>query len=129
MLADDAAEAGGKLYVHGGAWDRIQTSTLPTTIARMALVIAFSVDYNEALKDHPILIDLVDDDDKAAGGIHLSGVIKVGHPPGIQRGDPTSVAQVIRLENLFLDRLGGYRFRVFDGDELLASARFQLADH
>src|SRR5712691_1511081 len=107
MLADDAAAVGGKLYVHGGGWDVIHTPTMPATIARIALVITFKVEYDEALADQALVIDLVDEDDQPAGGVHLRGTLVVGHPPGMRRGEPSFVSQALRFESLMFDHFGG----------------------
>ena len=128
LLADDAIEAGGKLYVHGAGWDRVHLGNVPGTVARMALVLAFEVDYTEALREQRILIDLVDEDDHKHPGVHINGAIKVGHPPGIEPGDPSHVSQAVRIENLTFEHVGGYRFRIFlnDGETALASIPFRI---
>jgi hypothetical protein len=128
MLADDAIVAGGKLYVHGGGWDVIQLATMPATVARLALVITFRVEYDEALTDQTLVIDLVDEDDQPAAGVHLQGILAVGHPPGVRRGAPSFASQALRFESLQFDHFGGYRFRVFlnDQESPLASLPFRL---
>src|SRR5436305_1159904 len=51
MLADNALVADGKLYIHGGAWDRLTVSQVPV-IANMALVMVVSIAAeDEALLD------------------------------------------------------------------------------
>jgi hypothetical protein len=129
MLADDAAVLGGKLYVHGGGWDWVQVAAMPTTIARMALVVTFRVEYGEALTDHKLVIDLVDEDDQVTGDVRVEGTLTVGHPPGLRRGEASFVSQALRFEGLRFDHFAGYRFRIFlnDQEPALASMPFRLA--
>ena len=129
MLADDATAIGGKLYVHGGGWDIVHATAVPTTVARMALVLTIKVEYDEALKDQSLTIDLVDEDDQPAAGVRIEGVLRVGHPPDSRPGEPTYVSQALRFEAIKLDRIGRYHFRVFVGgeDAPFASIPFRLS--
>jgi hypothetical protein len=129
MLADDAAAIGGKLYVHGGGWDTIHTPAMPATIARIALVLTVQVEYDEALRDQPLRIDLVDEDDQPQGDVRAEGVLRVGHPPDSRPGEPTFVSQALRFESVRFDHAGRYRFRVFLGEAEtpLASLPFRLS--
>ena len=116
MLADDATRADGKLYIHGGGWDELRTTATPPTVARIAVIITLRVGYEEALTDQRLKIDLVDEDDQPHPAVMVMGIVRTGHPPGLRRGDPIFVSEVVRLESLQFERTGGYRFRVFLND-------------
>ena len=125
LLADAATVENGKLYVHGGGWSVINTRELPVTHASMALALIFRVEYSEALSDHAISIELLDEDDQAIGA-RVDGVIHVGHPPRTRPGTPAFVPQAIRFNLLRFEREGGYRFRVSVSGEEIASVPFRL---
>ncbi|HEX6262417.1 MAG TPA: hypothetical protein VF097_06175 [Actinomycetota bacterium] len=125
MLADAATVENGKLYVHGGAWSVINVRELPVTHPSMALALVFRVEYTEALEDHPIVIELLDEDDQPVGP-RIDGIIHVGHPPRMPPGTPSFVPQAIRFNNIRLEREGGYRFRVTVRDDEVASVQFRV---
>ena len=125
MLADAATVENGKLYVHGGAWSVINARSFPVTHPSLALALVFRVEYTEALEDHPIAIELLDEDDHALGP-RIDGVIHVGHPPRMKPGTPAFVPQAIRFNLVPFEREGGYRFRVTVDGEEIASVPFRV---
>lgn len=126
LLADAAVVERGKLYIHGAGWDTIWTAALPTTHPAMALALLFRVEYSEALKDLPIAIDLVDEDNQPVG-VRIQGNINVGRAAGTNPGDPIFVPQAITLNMLNLPKMGGYEFRVTSGDAHLGSVVFRVS--
>lgn len=126
MLADMASVENGKLFIHGGGWSVVNTTELPVTHSSLTLALIFRVEYNEALEDHPVTIDLLDEDDTALGP-RVEGVIRVGHPPGTRPGTPSFVPQALRFNMIRFESEGGYRFRVSAGEEELASVPFRVS--
>jgi hypothetical protein len=120
MLADAASVEGGKLFIHGGGWDTIDVAAVPATHPAMALVLIFRIEYDEALADIPIVIELLDEDDKPLE-LRLEGKINAGHPPRLRRGMPTFHPLALAFPMLTFQHEGGYRFRVTSGDRELAS--------
>ena len=120
MLADAASVESGKVFVHGGGWDTIYAAAIPTTHPTMALVLIFQINYDEALSDIPIVIELLDEDDKPLE-LRVEGKISAGHPPRLQRGAPTFHPLALTFNMLTFDHEGSYRFKVTSGDDLLAS--------
>ena len=120
MLADAASVESGKIFVHGGGWDTIYAAAIPTTHPTMALVLIFQINYDEALSDIPIVIELLDEDDKPLE-LRVEGKISAGHPPRLQRGAPTFHPLALTFNMLTFDNEGSYRFKVTSGDDLLAS--------
>lgn len=125
MLADAATVADGKLYIHGGGWGVITGDTLPLTQPSMSLVWTLRVEYDEAMQDIPLTIDLLTEEDQAAG-VHVEGIVNVGHPPGSRRGSPSSVHQALTFAALPFQEAGGYRFRISSGEQELASVPFTI---
>lgn len=125
LLADAAAVADGKLYVHGAGWDQIQTQSLPAVHPSMALALVFSVDYDEAMTEIPFRLELLDEDDGEMG-IQGEGLLTTGHGPTTRRGSPTLAPMAFTLPNLTFQKAGGYRFKVSSGDVELASIPFSV---
>jgi hypothetical protein len=125
MLADAASVERGKLFVHGGGWDTIDVAAIPATHPTMALVLVFRIDYDEALADIPILIELLDEDDKPRE-LRVEGRINAGHPPRLRRGMPTFHPLALTFNMLTFDHEGGYRFKVTSGEHDLASISLQV---
>jgi hypothetical protein len=126
MLADAASVEGGKLFVHGGAWDSINVPGVPAMHPTMALVLIFRIGYDEALNDIPITIELMDEDDQPFGP-RIQGVINAGHPPRSRRGTPTFYPLAMPFNMLSFEHEGGYRFRISSGEDgEIASIPFQV---
>lgn len=125
FLADAAQTENGKLFVHGGGWDTIGATQFPTTHPTMALVWILKVDYDEALEDLPIQVELLTEDNQPVGP-RVEGVINAGHAPRKKRGTPTFIPQTFTLNLLKFDAPGGYHFRIASGDEELGSVPFQI---
>lgn len=125
MLADAATVENGKLYVHGGGWSVIHSRDFPVTHPSMSLALVFRVEYTEALEDHPVTIELLDEDDREMGPV-VRGTINVGHPPRMKPGTPAFVPQAIRLNLITFEQEGGYRFRISVDGEEIASMPFRV---
>lgn len=125
MLADAASVAEGKLYVHGGAWDRIATKSLPTTHPTMTLVLVFRVEYSEALQDIPVRIEILDEDNQPLGQA-IQGMINAGHAPRTVPGTPAFAPFTWTLNGMQFERAGRYRFRVLEGEREIASVPFEV---
>lgn len=125
MLADAASVERGKLFIHGGGWDTIDVPAIPAVHPALALVLIFQIDYDEALSDIPIVIELLDEDDKPLE-LRIEGKINAGHPPRLRRGMPTFHPLALSFPMLTFQHEGGYRFRVTSGDHELASVSLRV---
>ena len=125
MLADAARVESGKLFIHGGGWDNITTESVPTTHPSMALVLTVQVEYDEALRDIPLSIQLLDEDGNEVG-FRLDGQLNVGLAPGSKKGSPSYVHQAITLNMLQFEQGGGYSFLVTSGDDELERVPFSV---
>ncbi len=125
MLADAARVESGKLFIHGGGWDTIDVGTIPATPPTMALVLVLRIEYEEALADIPIVIELLNEDDKPLE-LRVEGKINAGHPPRTRRGTPTFHPLAMAFNMITFDHEGGYRFKVTSGEYELASIPFRV---
>jgi hypothetical protein len=125
MIADAAVVERGKLYIHGGGWDTIYAATIPAAHPAMALAILLRLEYAEALKDIPIAIELVDEDEHPVG-VRIEGKVNVGHAAGTKPGAPIFVPQAITLNGLQLPKEGSYNFRITSGSRVLGSVVFRV---
>jgi hypothetical protein len=79
LVADRAEVVNGKLYLMGGAWDRIQPPTFPH---RMILGIALGVRIPFAHTDdqHTVAVEMNQDDQRLVG---FEAKLTTGRPPGM----------------------------------------------
>jgi hypothetical protein len=117
MLADAAVVASGKLYVHGGGWDRLGSVTFPMTHPTMSVVLLLSVEYDEALVNHEMNVVLVLDQTEV--GPKRLGTLNVGHPPGMTRGASILVPLVLDFPGLTLEKPGRYEWVVSVDSQIL----------
>jgi hypothetical protein len=84
LLADGAQVQGGKLYVLGGGWDRLQFPSYPSTLP-IGLAFGVRVPWNETNRKHSFVIRGVsaDANDEL---FRAEGEFEVGRPPGVPRG-------------------------------------------
>lgn len=78
-MADRAEVVNGKLYLMGGAWDRISPTTFPH---RMILGIALGVRIPFAHTDdqHTVAVELLQDEQRLIG---FEAKLTTGRPPGM----------------------------------------------
>ncbi len=115
MLADAARVADNKLYVFGGQWDRLYTTTFPATHAGLTVVLVIEVSYVEALTDHHLKVALMRDGE--AMGPEARGVINVGHAPGTTLGAPSYVPIALPFEQILFPYAGRFEWVVTLNDE------------
>jgi hypothetical protein len=127
MLADAARVESGKLYVHGGGWDRVTAAGFPTVHPGLAVVLVFRIEYDEALTDIPIAV-ILDTEDGVAVGPQVDGMISAGHPPGTKRGAPAFHPLAITFNGIQFEAAGGFQFRVVGGDEELVRIPFTVQE-
>jgi len=84
LLCDGAQVVGGKLYVLGGAWDRLQFPSYPQTYP-MGLAFGVRVPWTESNRAHTFAIRGVNADGDAEL-FKAEGQFEVGRPPGTPRG-------------------------------------------
>jgi hypothetical protein len=123
MLADAATVAGGKLYVHGGGWSRLEVDGVPTTHPSFSLVFALELDGTEAPGPASLDFDLVLGDEPVA---EVRGWIDVpaGRPAG---GPPALVTNELTFTNVPLPVTGAYELRIAAAGERLGRLDLHVA--
>ncbi len=124
FVADHAETINGKLYIHGGYWNRLAFPEYPATAPGMALVVVLRIPFRDPQQPHQFSIGLIDSD-----GVRLpfkvDGDFMIGSSPQTRRGDPTLLPLAIPVQGLDIERPGDYSFVVdVDGIEL---ARYQIS--
>jgi len=111
MLADEAAVYDGKLFIHGGGWDRITANQFPTAHPKLAVVMIICVEYSEALDPAQVRVRLMDEDgnDMNVGAV---GNMMFGHAPGMKRGQETLAPIALPFVGVTFSRAGRYRFDI-----------------
>jgi hypothetical protein len=127
FLADRAEAINGKLYVMGGAWDRLQVPELPGPLpVSISVAVVITVPWSLTNRQFTFSLELVDVDnapvqlsDEADGGL-FSIPFEVGRPPGLREGRPQkNVLCVMIGPGLQFEKPGTYSFRgLIDGEEL-----------
>lgn len=110
VLADAAAVAEGKSYIHGAGWDNIVTRVLPTTLIA-AVAILVRIPWAETNEEHVIGLDILDADGhsilpKDPGP--LRGKLNVGRPAHIEAGEDQVMSFAISLNGTVIERVGRY---------------------
>jgi hypothetical protein len=109
MLSDWAESVNGKLYMQGGAWDRI----VANTPASFAVSVVVRVEYNETNVRRHAVLALVDEDGSpfpAEAPVRFELDFEVGRPPGMQVGQVQTVNFAGKIGGLIFPP-GGYRFQ------------------
>lgn len=108
MLSDAASVSEGKLYVHGGGWDRIFTPSFPTTHPSHAIALLIEIAYDEALADHTLAVELIKDGEPL--GLKSEARVRVGHAPLQTRGAPTMVPFALTFPMVTFPEAGRYEW-------------------
>jgi hypothetical protein len=106
IVSDYAQVVGGKLYLMGGGWD-VLTVNQPLPMAQyLGVAASFKVGWNETNELHNLEIEFANE--RGEGLAKIGGMLEVGRPPGIPRGQDQR-AQL--AGNLFVQiaELGTYR--------------------
>ena len=125
FLADHAEAINGKLYVMGGAWDRLQVPELPGPLpVPISVAVVITVPWSLTNKQFTFSLELVDVDNAPVVSAEEGGVFsipfEVGRPPGLREGRPQkNVLSVTIGAGIEFEQPGTYSFRgMIDGDEL-----------
>ncbi len=104
LLSDSAQVAGDKLYVLGGGW-----SFTGPQVGPMALAVLVQVDWHEANRPLPFVLELVDPDGAPVllgeenQPVRVEGQVEVGRPPGHPEGTAINVPLALGFGSLPLE--------------------------
>jgi hypothetical protein len=83
LVADRAEVVAGKLYLMGGAWDRMRPTRFPHTMV-LGLAIGIRIPYRETDGDHRVSILIEHEETRLVG---FEAKLTTGRPPGMQGMD------------------------------------------
>ena len=106
QLADHAEVLNGKLYMMGGAWDRLHISDINTPVA-LSIVIGVLVPWSLTNEPHQLQIRIEDED---GSQIHPDGqaTLNMGRPVTATKGQCFRAMTVLGLQ-LALPKFGAFR--------------------
>lgn len=125
MLADAAAVAEGKLYIHGGQWDQVFAHSLPFRHPSMSIVLVIEVPYNDALHSHELEI-LLELDGNVLESPRILGQLETGHAPGSVLGAPGFVSLALPIQDLKLEEQGRYDWLIKLDGEIATRVSMQM---
>ena len=96
ILADAAEVTGGKLYLLGGGFDRINIASPLPQRRRMALAVSISVPWASTNERHRLTLDFVDEDGNKQANVE--GEFEVGRPPGAKAGQTQRIQLALQAE-------------------------------
>ena len=123
IVADGAQVAEGKLYLMGGAWNRLSVSQFPSP-APIAVAIGLLVGWDETNHTHTTRLTIEDEDGHLVlGPIELS--FEVGRPAGSPAGEEQRVVMAVNGQ-VSIPGPGGYALVVRLGEAELARTTFRV---
>ena len=130
VLADAAATADGKHYIHGAGWDTIYAAAFPVQHPLLAVAIRLRVPWTATNQPHSLELDIVDEDGHSVlpepPGV-LKAEINVGRPAQLEPAQDQVVPLTFNLRSLTFEMQGSYSVLVrIDGSEE-GRSRFRVA--
>jgi hypothetical protein len=119
MLADAAAVADGKLYVHGGGWSRLLVEAIPARYPGFALVFALEVDEDDRPGRIPLAFTVVAGDEPTA---EVRGWVDVSDPR-----PAATITNQVTFADVPLPVAGDYTVRIASGDVELGGVGLHVA--
>ncbi len=110
VLADAAEVVGGKLYMLGGGWERINVRTGFPFDHKMAVAVSVLVPWNRTNEKHALRLELVDEDGKVL--VPIDGQFEIGRPPGAIQGQMQRVLVAFGI-GFKIERAGTYSINGF----------------
>lgn len=89
MLADSAQAVGGKLYILGGGFDRINMPSVPFN-HRFDLAMLIEVPWGATNQPYQIVVEMLDADGEPMG-YRVDATMETGRPPGTRQGTSLTV--------------------------------------
>ena len=96
ILADAAEVNGGKLYLLGGGFDRVNIASPLPQRRRMALAVSISVPWASTNERHRLTLDFMDEDGNRQANVE--GEFEVGRPPGTKAGQTQRIQLALQAD-------------------------------
>jgi hypothetical protein len=128
LLADHAEAVNGKLYVIGGAFNRLYAGGAPPVVhPHLSVATVLTIPWPATGMSHNVSLTLEDADGQLLLPMGaLEAAFEVSRPVGMKDGDESLVPFVFDINGLELGRFGDYLFRLHVDGRPLGEARFRL---
>lgn len=123
LLCDWAAAIEGKLYAQGAGWTEIQADTE----THFSIAVLVHVPYARTNEKIDLGLRLLTEDGEpfpSEKPLVTNAAMEVGRPPGIEKGEETSVPFAVRANRIKFP-VGGYRFEASIDGEISAIVSFR----
>lgn len=130
VLADAAAAAEGKHYIHGAGWDTIFSGAFPVQHPLLSVAARLRIPWTATNQPHKLGLDVIDADGSSIlpdppGPI--AGEINMGRPAHLSPGDDQVACLVFNLQGLQFESTGTFSVTfTIDGSEE-ARSTFKVA--
>jgi hypothetical protein len=121
--ADHAEAMNGKIYVHGGYWNRLNFPSFPQLV-NLTLVAVLNVPFAKYQADHKFSIGMRDLDGNALP-LDVQGNFRVGANPTMEYGDPTVMPIAVPVIGLPITHPADYVFTFSVDDTPLGDFAFR----
>jgi hypothetical protein len=106
FTADHAVVESGKLYVSGGAWNRVAYPAFPA-VQTIAVAAILHIPWRAHGQSHAFLIEFEDADSQKVGG-RLEGRFEAQSPADARAGDYSIVPLAVQVGGFVFPRAGDY---------------------
>jgi hypothetical protein len=126
LIADHAESVNGKLYVTGGAWNRIATATLPVVHNHLTVAVVLHVPWESTPEAHRLELRFVDEDGQPKFPEPIRAQFEAAPPEGTRIGDEQVVVLCFNVDGLSFESAGTYEFHLLVDDQELGQLSFQI---
>lgn len=128
LLADAAAAAEGKLYIHGAGWETIYVMTFPAVHPAIGVAARLRVAWEETNQPHSLEINVVkaNEDGDSLLSEPLRADINLGRPANLAPGSDQFVPLALNITNLRFEEPGSYAVVLRMDGSVLASSPFDV---
>jgi hypothetical protein len=106
FTADHAVVESGKLYINGGAWNRVAYPSYPA-IQTLAVAAILHIPWRAHGQAHAFLIEFEDADGRKVGG-RIEGHFEAQAPPDARSGDYSVVPVAVQIGGFVFPQPGDY---------------------
>jgi hypothetical protein len=111
VLADAAATAEGKHYIHGAAWDTLYAGSVPVQHPALSVAVRLRVPWGATNQAHRVQLNVVDADGRSIlpdPPGPLAGQVNVGRPAHLAPGDDQFLPLTFNIVGLQFGAFGTY---------------------
>lgn len=124
LLADRAEALNGKLYMMGGAWDRVSVQDLQSATF-ISLAVGILVPWNATNQQHRATIGIEDEDGNNTG-FSVEAGFTAGRPAFARAGQSQRVVLALPLVPVRFPEYGTYVAQMYINDEKAKSIEFNV---